>query len=69
MKIPPLHYAVILLQEDFNQNPSQIATRLDLSLRYVYKIVNTYKQCQTLTPDYNYQCNSKTTQIRLNKYR
>ena len=69
MKIPPLHYAVILLQEDFNQNPSQIATRLDLSLRYVYKIVNTYKQGQTLTPDYNYQCNSKTTQTRLNKYR
>jgi hypothetical protein len=69
MKIPPLHYAVILLMDDFNQNPSQIATRLDLSLRYVYDIVNKYKQGQTLTPDYQYECNSTTTQTRLKKYR
>lgn len=69
MKIPPIHYAVILLQEDFNQNPSQIATRLDLSLRYVYDIVNKYKEGQMLTPDHTYECNSKTTQTRLNKYR
>jgi transposase len=69
MKIPPLHYAVILLMDDFNQNPSQIATRLDLSLRYVYDIVNQYRQGQTLTPDHQYECNSTTTQNRLKKYR
>jgi transposase len=69
MKIPPLHYSVILLKEDFNQNPSQIATRLDLSLRYVYKILNRYREGQTLTPDHQYECNNTTTQTRLNKYR
>jgi hypothetical protein len=69
MKIPPLHYAVIILQDDFAQNPSQIATRLDLSLRYVYDIVNRYPTRASLTPDYNYECNSHTTQTRLNKYR
>jgi transposase len=69
MKIPPLHYAVILLMDDFNQNPSQIATRLDLSLRYVYDIINRYRKGQTLTPDHQYECNSTTTQTRLKKYR
>lgn len=67
MKITPLQYTIILLKEDFNQNPSQIATRLNLSLSYVYNIVNRYKQGQTLTIDYKYQCNNKTTQTRLNK--
>ena len=69
MKIPPLHYAVILLMEDFNQNPSQIATRLDLSLRFVYDILYRYRKGQTLTPDHQYECNSTTTQNRLKKYR
>ena len=68
MKIPPLHYAVILLMEDFNLNPSQIAERLDMSLRYVYTIKNRYRLDRKYTPDYEYQCNNTTTIKRLKKY-
>jgi hypothetical protein len=68
MKIPPLHYAVILLMEDFNLNPSQIAERLEMSLRYVYTIKNRYRLDRKYTPDYEYQCNNTTTIKRLKKY-
>jgi hypothetical protein len=68
MKIPPLHYAVILLMEDFNLTTNQIAERLDISLRYVYKIKNTYRLDRKYTPDYKYQCNNITTIKRLKKY-
>ena len=68
MKIPPLHYAVVLLTEDFNMNASQIAERLEMSLRYVYKIKNLYREGATLTPDYEHQNTSHTSQKRKQKY-
>ena len=68
MKIPPLHYAVVLLSEDFNMNASQIAERMEVSLRYVYKIKNTYREGAVLTPDYNHKNTSHTSIKRSQKY-
>jgi hypothetical protein len=68
MKIPPLHYAVVLLSEDFNMNASQISERLEMSLRYVYKIKNTYREGATLTPDYEHENTSHTSEKRKAKY-
>lgn len=68
MKIPPLHYAVVLLTEDFNMNASQIAERLEMSLRYVYDIKSLYREGATLTPDYAHKNTSHTSQKRKQKY-
>ena len=68
MKIPPLHYAVVLLTEDFNMNASQIAERLEMSLRYVYDIKSLYREGATLTPDYQHKNTSHTSQKRKAKY-
>ena len=68
MKIPPIHYAVILLMDDFNLSASQVSERLELSLRYVYKIKNTYREGATLTPDHNYKNDNNLTKKRLEKY-
>lgn len=68
MKIPPIHYAVILLMDDFNLSASQVSERLELSLRYVYSIRNKYKPGINLTPDHNYKNDNNLTKQRLKKY-
>lgn len=68
MKIPPLHYATILLLEDFNLNPSQVAERLDLSLRYVYFIRARYQQIEKLQCDFQYETKTVTHKKRMSKY-
>jgi hypothetical protein len=68
MKIPPLHYAVILLMEDFSLTTNQIAERLDICTQYVYIIKRRYKSNVKLTPDYDYKTNNPFTIKRLKKY-
>lgn len=68
MKIPPIHYAALVLMDDFHLNASQVSERLEISLRYVYQIRNTYRPNIPLTPDLNYKNDNNITKKRLKKY-